>query len=284
MLYNTGMPNGLPTPFNFSQSSLQDYADCPRRFELRYLQQLHWPAEETAPALENETRQQEGQLFHRLAQQALIGLPLEKLASLAAGEHLSRWWLNFSQAFFPLTEKNLSGARLLAETTLSMPLGAHRLLAKYDLIAIHKDRVTIYDWKTSHKRPKNEWMKARLQTRVYPFLLASASAALNGGQPFAPEQIEMVYWYTDFPGEPAIFAYTQEQFKRDQSALERLAGEISALQEFPLTDETRQCAFCAYRSYCGRGRSAGNWQEAEASDETQAAIELNYEQINEIEF
>lgn len=278
------MPNLLAVPFSFSQSSLQDYSDCQRRFELRHIQQLHWPAEETAPALENEKRQQEGQFFHRLAQQALIGLPLDKLSPLASGEHLSRWWLNFSQAFFPITEKSLSGARLLMETSLSMPLGGHRLVAKFDLLAIHGNKITIYDWKTYHKRPKNEWMKVRLQTRVYPFLVASAAAHLNGGQPLAPEQVEMVYWYTDFPAEPATFAYTKSQFERDQADLATLVERISNQQEFPLTRDEQKCAFCAYRSYCSRGQQAGHWQDAEVEAEAQNAIEINFEQINEIEF
>jgi hypothetical protein len=58
------MPIELPT---LSQSSLQDYNDCPRRFELRYLQRLAYPAIETEPALENEKHQREGEFFHRLA-------------------------------------------------------------------------------------------------------------------------------------------------------------------------------------------------------------------------
>ncbi|MBA4379648.1 MAG: hypothetical protein C0393_03000 [Anaerolinea sp.] len=69
----------IPTPFTFSQSSLQDYADCPRRFQLRYIEELAWPAVESEPALENERHQQEGLFFHRLVQQRLVGLPVEKL-------------------------------------------------------------------------------------------------------------------------------------------------------------------------------------------------------------
>ncbi len=71
----------LPAQFAFSQSSLQDYADCPRRFQLRYLDKLIYPAAETEPALENEKHLQEGQNFHRLAQQYLLGIPTEKLES-----------------------------------------------------------------------------------------------------------------------------------------------------------------------------------------------------------
>ncbi|HNK63777.1 MAG TPA: PD-(D/E)XK nuclease family protein, partial [Anaerolineales bacterium] len=89
------MPMELTT---LSQSSLQDYSDCPRRFELRYLQRLAYPALESEPALENEKHQREGEYFHRLAQQAFIGLPLEHIAKLANSENLQRWWDNFSNA------------------------------------------------------------------------------------------------------------------------------------------------------------------------------------------
>ncbi|MCJ7584230.1 MAG: PD-(D/E)XK nuclease family protein, partial [Anaerolineales bacterium] len=119
----------IENPFTFSQSSLQDYADCPRRFQLRYIEQLAWPAVETEPAIENERHQQEGVLFHRLVQQHLIGLPAEKLARLANTPDLRRWWGNW-QDFRSLADLG----SLYPELTLSAPLGEHRLLAKYDLV------------------------------------------------------------------------------------------------------------------------------------------------------
>ena len=98
----------IPAKFTFSQSSLQDYADCPRRFQLRYLNRLLYPAAESEPALENERHQQEGQYFHRLAQQYLLGIPAEKLARLANTPNLHRWWENFVNA------KDLTGLRDLS--------------------------------------------------------------------------------------------------------------------------------------------------------------------------
>ena len=86
------MPEQLTT---LSQSSLQDYQDCPRRFELRYLQRLAYPAIETEPALENEKHQKEGEYFHRLVQQHLIGIPAEQINKLANTENLQRWWGNY---------------------------------------------------------------------------------------------------------------------------------------------------------------------------------------------
>jgi CRISPR/Cas system-associated exonuclease Cas4 (RecB family) len=273
------MPQTLTT---LSQSSLQDYHDCPRRFELRYLQQLAYPAVEAEPALENEKHQQEGEYFHRLAQQYLIGIPAERVGKLANTDNLQRWWENFIAA------KDLGGLRdlqgLYAETTLSAPLGKFRLLAKYDLIAVDKDKVTIYDWKTYRKRPRNEWMSIRWQTRVYRVLLAKAGAHLNNGKPFAPEQIEMIYWFADFPAEPARLIYSADQFKRDWDALTKLSDEIASTTVFPLTDDATRCNYCPYRSYCARGVRAGDASDSELETEAEELFNINFEQIGEIAF
>ncbi|MDD2921388.1 MAG: PD-(D/E)XK nuclease family protein [Anaerolineales bacterium] len=271
-----------------SQSSLQDYYDCPRRFELRYLQQLAYPAVEAEPALENEKHQQEGEYFHRLAQQYLIGVPAEKVGKLANTDNLQRWWENF------VNDKDLSGlthralredlSGLYAENALSAPLGKFRLVAKYDLIAVDKNKVTIYDWKTYRKRPKNEWTIIRWQTRVYRALLVKAGAHLNHGKPFAPEQIEMIYWFADFPSDPARFVYSSDQYKRDWDALLNLAANISSASSFPMTDEATRCNSCPYRSYCARGIRAGDAADAEIETEAEELFDVNFEQIGEIAF
>ena len=152
----------LPTPFIFSQSSLQDYVDCNRRFQLRYVEQLQWPAVESAPVLENERRQIQGQQFHRMLHQYFLGLPLDKINSMAVNsgsENLARWWDHFNSAkstsLANLETRKASDSSLFPEQTLSAPLGGNRIMAKYDLIAISEGRATIYDWKTTHKRPTN---------------------------------------------------------------------------------------------------------------------------------
>lgn len=92
-----------------SQSSLQDYVDCARRFQLRYVERLAYPAVESEPALENEQHQREGEFFHRLAQQYLVGIPREQVSKLANTPNLQRWWGNFSNAIDLLGFKNLTG-------------------------------------------------------------------------------------------------------------------------------------------------------------------------------
>ncbi|MGA2489824.1 MAG: PD-(D/E)XK nuclease family protein [Anaerolineales bacterium] len=273
----------LPPSFTFSQSSLQNYFDCPRRFQLRYIERLAWPSVETEPVLENERRQQEGQLFHHMVQQHLVGLPVEKLTRLASTPDLLRWWKNYLNHDF-----NFSGYAQYTELTVAAPVGTHRLLAKYDLIAISPiQKALIIDWKTTHKRPRDEWIAVRMQTRLYRALLVQAGAYLNRGTPIQPEQVEMIYWYADFPSEPASFSYNPAQYKHDWDDLTGMINEIGHHRHFPLTEDEKKCTYCPFRSYCNRGRKAGIFVLEDAEEEREVnSIEFNlhYEQIAEIEF
>lgn len=267
---------------HLSQSSLQDYVDCARRFQLRYLDRLSYPALDSEPALENERHQREGEMFHRLVQQFLIGIPSEQISNVANTPNLQRWWENFLAASDLRVLKELEG--LYPEATLSAPLGNFRLLAKYDLIALTENKAVIYDWKTYRKRPRNEWLAARMQTRVYRALLVHAGAHLNDQTPFTPEQIEMVYWFSDFPNDTARFAYTSAQYKREWDLLVKLADEIATASSYPLTDDRTRCLYCPYRSYCDRGVRAGEADQAEAGMEAEELFDVNFEQIGEIAF
>jgi len=269
--------SSLPGTFTFSQSSLQDWSDCARRFQLRYIERLDWPAEESEPALDTERRQAQGELFHRLVQQRFLGVPLDLLSATAAPADVARWWRNFVGEF-------RSEGGHFPELVLSASLAGHRLAAKYDLISIEGDHAVIYDWKTYAKRPRDEWMLARWQTRVYRCLLVLAGARLNQGKPFAAEQVEMVYWFTEFPAQPARFRYDEGQYRRDRSVLEKVLIEISAATNFPLTEDVTRCRYCTYRSYCNRGARAGELPEGEEGTAAEVRFDINFEQVGEIDF
>ena len=260
-----------------------------RRFQLKYINQLTWPAAETEPALENEIFLQQGAAFHRLVQQHLLGVPTEKLTSIAKqNAKLAGWWENFLASVKNLEGfEKLPGLTLHPEISLSAPIGEYRIVGKYDLLSIVDDKFIIYDWKTSRKQPKQEWIAANLQTHVYPYLLVKADGYLNSGKPIEPSQVEMVYWFANFPAAPLKFPYNEEQYKEDQQYIENLIEEIKLLDESPavMTDNEKRCRFCVYRSLCNRGVAAGPFDELE-DDELQDDFdfELDFEQIAEIEF
>lgn len=280
----------LPPDFHFSQGSLQDFVDCQRRFQLRYLDRIAWPAVEVEPILENERHLEQGALFHLMVQQQLLGVPVARLTAMAQDEDLARWWRNYLDAS-PAAREGTH----YPELTLSAPFGVdglRRLVAKYDLVIVTPDgRASIFDWKTARQRSPALRLAKRLQTRVYPYLLVQAGGDLNNGRPFEPGQIEMIYWFADFPDRPERFVYTATQYAEDAGYLAGLLEQIAALSlgngVFPLTEVEERCHFCVYRSLCDRGVSAGNIDEI-AFDEMEPdgaiEIELDFEQVAEIDY
>jgi hypothetical protein len=273
----------LPGTFQFSQSSLQDYVDCPRRFELRYLQQVKYPAAEAEPLAEHERQMQLGDDFHRLVQQHQAGVPESLLTATIQNETILRWWASYLK--YGLSDLPL---QRYAEATLVTRLNDFRLIAKYDLLAVESgQKLVIVDWKTSPKRPTRERLAKRLQTMVYRYVLVEAGQHLNDGEPVRPEQVSMMYWFAEHPDQPVIFDYDARQHIEAGEYLRGLIGEIEARSVFELTPDTNHCKYCVYRSLNRRGIEAGNWL-----DEDNVAIEVgglpdngfDFDQIAEIEF
>lgn len=273
---NTNDQMPVARAFTFSQSSLQDYLDCPRRFQLRYIQDLQWPAVEAEPLPQVETRQREALLFHRLVHQHFLGMPPASLSATASSPDLARWWRNFTTA-----APDLLGWNIYAEKALVCQVGVHRLASKFDLLAVREGKAIIYDWKTFARRPTNEWLAARMQTKVYRSVLVQAGAELNRGRPFAPSDISMIYWFAEYPSDPAEFIYDERQHQEDWIALEALVREVSDAIHFPLTSDPLKCGFCAYRSLCDRGQRAGTGPDLELEPADTGPSSNDLEQVGQ---
>ena len=274
----------IPNDFQFSQQHLQDYLDCPRRFELKYIQKLAWPAIQNEPVLEIERHLLMGSQFHNMIHQYVLGLPPETIASQLYDLDLIRWWNNYL-SHDPLS--NLPHQRY-SELTLSTPFLGYRIVGKFDLIAIKPEQeIVIVDWKTNRKRLPHKYLSVRLQTILYPFLLVSAGIHLNDGLRINPDQVRMVYWFTDFPADPLIFPYNQEEFNHAQEYLCTMINRIIEKESggYPLTQDEKTCQICKYRSFCDRGSIAGhNADFSEIIEEQLSGFLIDYEQIGEIAF
>lgn len=299
------MPSSLQftSNFHYSQASLQDYNDCQRRFYFRYVRNLTWPAIETEPVLQNERFIQQGNAFHRLVHQYLLGIPIPLLDQQAnqapGGDELQTWWHNF-QKYKPVeVDLNTSGQRL-PEYSLIFALEGFRIIVRYDLLVLlPAGEVIIYDWKTTRQhpgasRPRADWLKSRWQTRLYPLALVEAGQTIVPNIQFKPEQITMVYWYASYPEQPEIIPYNSEKYQTDRQEIIQIIQDIEKLAQsgdekaFPLTRNEKHCKFCVYRSLCNRGIRAGGWMEAEIDQSLTESgvdlVELGFDQIGEIEF
>jgi hypothetical protein len=314
----------LPPTFSFSQSSLQAFDDCPRRFWLAYVEQLPWPAVEASPIQEHEETMRLGERFHRLVQRAEIGIAptivaaglepplstwfdaylrhrpadlpdqfveIERVLSVDVGARGERREATSSDIAFPNTEFSFN-----QDASPSLP-ASPRLAAKFDLIAAERGgRVVIVDWKTARRRSDPATLRQRWQSIVYPYVLVEASAALPWG-PARPEQVEMRYWFTVAPGQPVTFRYNAAQHDANRQRLESLLARILAGErevDFPKVADTptnrkRFCAFCVYRSRCNRGDAAGDLDELDDAEEffavdLERALEFTLADVEELAF
>ncbi len=248
----------LPLGFEFSQGSLQDYVDCPRRFQLKYIEEQPWPAVEAEPVLEREQHSIRGRRFHRLMERYYLGVPSEVLESSIKGDvQLLRWW----QAFQEEPPLSLPESVLLPEVRLATSVGGRRLVAVVDLLAVEPGRrLVIVDWKTGRYRPARDQMAGRLQTLVYPFVVVEAGDVFFGGT-VDPARVMMVYWFADYPEQPHVFHYDAVQHEQARERLVALVDEVCSVDRgagaWPRVEDDRLCRYCVYRSLCDRGVEAG---------------------------
>jgi hypothetical protein len=213
-----------------------------------------------------------------------VGITAEQLNAVIADANLRRWWLNYLG----------SGPGEVPEVhhpeiVLSAPVFGHRLVAKYDLLAVDPgERAVILDWKTYRRRPGRTWLEERVQTRVYPYVLVRAGRDLNQGRPIEPASVEMAYWFAEYPDDAERFRYDEHRYREDEAYLNSLVEEIAGLPEdqFDRTTDQGRCRFCRYRSLCQRGVRAGDFREIneEGESEEELEISLDFDQIAEIEY
>jgi CRISPR/Cas system-associated exonuclease Cas4 (RecB family) len=273
----------LPTNFHFSQASLADYVDCPRRFQLRYLLEQAWPAVESEPLLERERLAELGRRFHKLVQQHVEGLPPDILTPPSSEPELARWWQSYLASLTTTLRAEIATSDLpvdrRAEVVLSIPINTYRLTAHFDLIAATAERAVIVDWKTEQRQPTREQLLKRMQTRVYRYVLTAA-------QQRPPGTVSMIYWFAQYPDQPVALPYDAAQQADDHEFLTTLIEEIEqrARQDgaWEMTPHERKCAYCVYRSLCQRGVQAGTLTADE--DDLDLVAQIKFEAVDAIEY
>lgn len=283
----------IPEGFIFNQGKLQDYIDCQRRFQLKYLLERSWPALEAQPAEEYERLMILGQRFHQIIRQYFIGIPERRITEMIQEEKLKIWWNHFLRQIGQSGELNSiihEQSQNHPEISISAPFMNYQMIAKFDLISITTDeKVIIFDWKTSRNRPKRAWLNKRVQTKLYPYLLVNAGNYLNADTKINPDHVEMVYWYANHPDRIEKIKYSREQHSSNEDYLIGLINEINQNKDgdYSLTTNKKTCRYCVYRSLCVRGNEAGPLDEFSIDsliDDEIIDIAIDIEQIAEIEF
>jgi len=270
--------------FLFSQQSLQDYLDCPRRFELRYLLHIDWPAEESHPMLEREGWFARGSAFHKLARGFLCGIPKATVMKSTSDPTLILWFDRLTD--FLSTHQ---GAKFWwSEKTLNANLDGFIFTSVLDAVAAFENgEILIFDWKTSQKLPKKETIGARIQTLLYPIMLRNNIKQIKYDLAFPNSPLKIIYWFSEYPEQQYEFSFSPEQITENSRFIIDLVKIVSSTQpgDFHLTQDQKKCLFCVYRSLCDRGTKSGNMSELEDTargENDSSSIRLS--DIDEIEF
>lgn len=240
----------LTSDFVFSQSSLQSYLNCEYQFYLKYARQLDWPSALLDPLNAAEVERQSGIRFHQLVYNYFLGVPQADLIRQAredANPMMTEWLGNF------LRSGLFSGDEIAyPELATYASIAGYHLSGKFDLLLLDGSRIHIFDWKTSKRPPKSEWLRKRVQTQLYPLLARSLYQSRFAGEP-TPE-IRFTYWEASFPEQSIRFEFEPADLQRSQEFILHLAGEITSkpLDSFDKTVHTERCTYCLFRTYCQR--------------------------------
>lgn len=281
----------LPDGFIFSSNNLQDYLECQRRFQLRSMDHLVWPAVQVEPIKEYEHMVEQDAKLHKILHQHSNGVSEEQISqSIQYNEELQIWWKNYLSSLKDGTLRMISQSDNLRfrEITLFASIGEFRLVAKYDLILIQANgKSVIIEWMTGKKHPDRSVLEEILYTRIAPFVLVGASPNLLRGKSISPDELELVYWFANQPDQTERFPYTQSKYQEDSKYLTDLISAINQKSDpvFPLTSNIERCRFCSYRSFCDRGTRPGefkDWMDWLVAGTSDADIP-DFDQVSEIE-
>ena len=268
--------------YTFSAAKIQDYLDCERRFELKYIFKQSWPAIASEPVIEIEENIRKGNKFHYLIHQFYSGIPESILLNLIDEEEILDWFNSF--LFF---NKTLQIEKAFSEFHLSSQIGEIRLSAVFDLIYLTKnDKVGIIDWKTSHFIPKKSTLAMKVQTIMYPYLINETFHEFLAETNLLPENISMRYWYPGSPDEEFIFKYGQSTHEDHHVFLKNIINEILGKKkgDFLQTCIINKCGYCQYRSLCDRGIRAANIHEIEDQGLLESGFLIDFDQLPELSF
>lgn len=248
-----------------SQDQLNLLSTCPRQFQYQYLDQLG-----ALPLPEQQQQLLWGSQFHRLVQQAELGLPIQSLVqSDFRLQACFQAWVEQVLQTLPQTVWRQS------EHPRTLEFGENSLVVIYDMLVLEDDRAQILDWKT-YARPRNPQLLAQnWQTRLYLYVLAETSD-------YQPEQLSMTYWFLPPPSQPGqsvtptplTFPYSESHHTQTHQDLTRLLQQLqqwlqSYSQDFPVCPESGfpqveqalgHCQHCSFTSRCQRLEGVGEEQ------------------------
>lgn len=229
--------------FLYSQNSINTYKSCPLKFKYKYIDKVNWKQDD-----ENSREYYEnlklGTDFHLICERYFSNIPTGIEHSQNRDFHI---WLDKIKRLIPIDNNKI----YLPEYEVRYKLGDVNIQAKYDLIILDDNSISIWDWKTENRRLDYKNVESRMQTIIY-LLLATEVIPKLYNENLSYENINMNYYQPEYYNEPITIKYSEEKYIQSKK---NVKDYIDVIKNTCYEDESnlkndKHCKFCEFNKLC----------------------------------
>lgn len=229
--------------FLFSQNSINTYRSCPLKFKFKYVDKLNWKQDDEGSRDYYENLKL-GSDFHLICERYFSNIPTG--IEFLNNEEFNIW-LEKIKRLIPIKDDNL----YLPEYGVRYSLNNFKIQAKFDLVVVDKDSISIWDWKTENRKIEYKDVENRVQTLVYLFL-ASETIGKIYNLDIDYENIKLSYYQPEYYNEPITITYSNEKHNINKKQLENYIVNIlnTNYDEEKNIKNIKHCKFCEFNKLC----------------------------------
>lgn len=229
--------------FLFSQNSINTYRSCPLKFKFKYVDKLNWKQDDEGSRDYYENLKL-GSDFHLICERYFSNIPTG--IEFLNNEEFNIW-LEKIKRLIPIKDDKL----YLPEYEVRYSLNNFKIQAKFDLVVVDKDSISIWDWKTENRKIEYKDVENRIQTLVYLFL-ASETIGKIYNLDIDYENIKLSYYQPEYYNEPITITYSNEKHNINKKQLENYIGNIlnTNYDEEKNIKNIKHCKFCEFNKLC----------------------------------
>lgn len=229
--------------FLFSQNSINTYRSCPLKFKFKYVDKLNWKQDDEGSRDYYENLKL-GSDFHLICERYFSNIPTG--IEFLNNEEFNIW-LEKIKRLIPIKDDKL----YLPEYEVRYSLNNFKIQAKFDLVVVGKDSISIWDWKTENRKIEYKDVENRVQTLVYLFL-ASETIGKIYNLDIDYENIKLSYYQPEYYNEPITITYSNEKHNINKKQLENYIGNIlnTNYDEEKNIKNIKHCKFCEFNKLC----------------------------------
>lgn len=229
--------------FLFSQNSINTYRSCPLKFKFKYVDKLNWKQDDEGSRDYYENLKL-GSDFHLICERYFSNIPTG--IEFLNNEEFNIW-LEKIKRLIPIKDDKL----YLPEYEVRYSLNNFKIQAKFDLVVVDKDSISIWDWKTENRKIEYKDVENRIQTLVYLFL-ASETIGKIYNLDIDYENIKLSYYQPKYYNEPITITYSNEKHNINKKQLENYIENIlnTNYNEEKNIKNIKHCKFCEFNKLC----------------------------------